>query len=63
MRRAREELKAGEEITDEDREFMRQMAKRMPRLSLQNSPERKGRRSQTQLDGGYLPRLHEDDGG
>ena len=35
-----------EEITDEDREFMRQMADRMPRLSLQNNPKGRGKGGQ-----------------
>ena len=61
MKRTREELRAWEEITDEDREFMRQMADRIPRLSVQNNPKGRGKGGQAQLYGSYLRRLEKDE--
>ena len=50
------------EITDEDREFMKKMVKRMPKLSPRNLTGGMGGGSQAQLKGGYLLGLQKDKG-
>ena len=50
----REQASAGRPITDEDREFMRKMTKRMPNLSIRRSEDRAAKVGSERLEGGYL---------
>ena len=50
----RERANAPSPITDDDREFMRQMADRMPSLSVRQNAEKSAKDDDTPLDGGYL---------
>ena len=47
-----------EEITDDDRAFMRRMEKRMPKLSLRNKMERASKEGHVRLEGGYLRKFY-----
>ena len=59
IRKLRERAKASGPVTDDDREFMRQMADRMPNLSVRqkSDPTKDG---DTRLDGGYLRKFRND---
>ena len=54
IRKLRERASASKPITDDDREFMRQMADRMPNLSVRHNAEPSAKDGDTRLDGWYL---------
>ena len=54
IRKLRGRAGASTPITDDDREFMRQMADRMPNLSVRHNAEPSAKDGDTRLDGGYL---------
>ena len=54
LRQPKESSSTSEPITMEDREFMKQMAKRMPNLSVWHNVEKSENDSDEQLSGGYL---------
>ena len=60
MHKLRERGRASKPITDDDREFMRQMADRMPSLSVRHSAEKSTKDGHTRLDGGYLRKFQRD---
>ena len=60
IRKLRERARASSPITDDDREFMRQMAERMPSLSVRHNAESSGKDGDTRRDGGYLRKFRED---
>ena len=49
-RGVRRSVDGSDAVTDEDREFMRRMEKRMPTLSLWNKADRSGRGGQARLE-------------
>ena len=60
IRKLRERARASSTITDDDREFMRQMADRMPSLSVRHNAEKSTKDGDTRLDGGYLRKFRND---
>ena len=52
--------KASSPVTDDDREFMRQMADRMPNLSIRHNADPSAKDGDTRLDGGYLRKFRKD---
>ena len=60
IRKLRERARASSPITDDDREFMRQMVDRMPSLSLRHSAEPSAKDGDAPLDGGYLRKFRND---
>ena len=60
MRKLREQERASSPISDDDREFMRQMADRMPSLSVRHNAETSAKDGDTRLDGGYLRKFRKD---
>ena len=60
IRKLRERARASNRITDDDREFMRQMADRMPSLSVRHNAEPSAKVGDTRLDGGYLRKFRRD---
>ena len=61
-RGVRRSVDGSDAVTDEDREFMIRMEKRMPKLSLRNKADRSGRDGQARLEGGYLRRFQKTKG-
>ena len=61
-RGVRRSVDGSDAVTHEDREFMRRMEKRMPKLSLRNKADRSGREVQARLEGGYLRRFQKTEG-
>ena len=59
IRKLRERAKASSPVTDDDREFMRQMADRMPNLSIRHNADPSAKDGDTRLDGGYLRKFRE----
>ena len=60
IRKLREQASASSPITDDDREFMRKMADRMPSLSVRHNTEPSAKDGDTRLDGGYLRKFRKD---
>ena len=60
MHKLRERESASKSITDDDREFMRHMAERMPSLSVRHNAEPSAKDGDTRLDGGYLRKFRTD---
>ena len=54
LRQVKKSSNTSEPITIEDREFMKQMSKRMPNLSVWHNAERSENDGDDQLSGGYL---------
>ena len=60
IRKLRERARASSPITDDDREFMRQMADRMPSLSVRHTAEPSAKDGEAPLDGRYLRKFRKD---
>ena len=60
MRKLRERARASSPVTDEDREFMRQMEGRIPNLSVRNNSGPSTKDGDTRLDGGFLRKFRND---
>ena len=60
VRKLRERASASSPITEDDREFMRKMADRMPSLSVRRNSEPSAKDGDTRLDGGYLRKFRKD---
>ena len=54
LHQVKESSNTSEPITTEDREFMKQMVKRMPNLSVWHNAEKSEYDGDDQLSGGYL---------
>ena len=54
IRKLRERASAPSPITDDDREFMRKMADRMPNLTVRQNAETSAKDDGTPLNRGYL---------